>query len=184
MAAARKAAAAAAAPRPRVVFPALVSVFLVGLTAVRVAAPCFTGASTSSYRFTRPPHTVLRAQQQQRVEEGISRKQALMAATLVGAGFQLGPEAAFAEQNCPLFIIDKGADLEDASDDVCGQSEMPCQFTGFAKKADLRDSSGRVAILDDGRCADQGYSRKVSEETKKTPIGAVTITKYKFGYAK
>jgi len=179
MAAARK--AAAAAPRPRVVLPALVSVLLVGLTAVHVAAPCFTGASTSSYRSTRPPHTVLRAQQQQRVEEGISRKQALMAATLVGAGFQLGPEAVFAagERLCPLFVVDKGADLMDADDDVCGQSDIPCAFTSFAKKQDLLDASGRVAKLDDGTCADQGYSRKVSAETKKTPIGAVTITKYK-----
>jgi len=177
MAAARKA-AAAAAPRPRVV-PALVSVLLVGLTAVHVAAPCFTGASTSSYRSTRPPHTVLRAQQQQRVEEGISRKQALMAATLVGAGVQLGPEAAFAEENCHLFVVDKGADLVVADDDVCGQSDIPCAFTSFAKKQDLLDASGRVAKLDDGTCADQGYSRKVSTETKKTPIGSVTITKYK-----
>merc|ERR1712066_1038641 len=63
---------------------------------------------------------------------------------------------------CSLYAID-GA--------TCGQSDLDCKYTKYAKAAEKS--------LKDGTCASQGYTGKGSTETKSYPIvGDITITKY------
>jgi hypothetical protein len=63
---------------------------------------------------------------------------------------------------CSLYAI-KG--------DTCGQSDLDCKYTKYAKLAEKS--------LQDGTCASQGYTVKGSTTTKKYPvIGSITITEY------
>merc|ERR1712048_1092176 len=53
----------------------------------------------------------------------------------------------------------------------CGQSDLKCKFTKYAKafKWDLKD----------GTCADQGYTEQSGTNTLKVPVvGAITVAKY------
>lgn len=62
--------------------------------------------------------------------------------------------------------------LYEIKDDTCGQSDLDCKYTKYAKIAE----SG----LKDGTCPDQGFTVKTSTQTKKYPvIGTITITEYK-----
>jgi len=67
-----------------------------------------------------------------------------------------------ATETCSLYDID-GA--------TCGQSDIDCKFTKYAKAAEKS--------LKDGTCTAQGYTVKGESSTKKYPfIGDITITKY------
>merc|ERR1719262_1868995 len=55
--------------------------------------------------------------------------------------------------------------------DTCGQSDLDCKYTKYAKAAEKS--------LVDGTCASQGYTVKGSTQVKKYPvIGDITITEY------
>merc|ERR1711920_844248 len=53
----------------------------------------------------------------------------------------------------------------------CGQSDIDCKYSKYAKEAEKE--------LQDGTCASQGYTVKGSTTTKNYPIvGKIVITKY------
>merc|ERR1712028_9942 len=53
----------------------------------------------------------------------------------------------------------------------CGQSDLDCSYTKYAKAAEK--------ALQDGNCADQGYTMKTGTQTKSYPvIGDIVITTY------
>lgn len=61
--------------------------------------------------------------------------------------------------------------LYSMSGDVCGQSDIDCKYTSYAKAAEKS--------LQDGTCASQGYTVKGTSTTKSYPIiGDITITQY------
>merc|ERR1711920_942071 len=63
---------------------------------------------------------------------------------------------------CSLYAID-GA--------TCGQSDLDCKYTKYAKAAEKS--------LKDGTCADQGYTHQTGTQTKTYPvIGDIVITTY------
>merc|ERR1712194_212239 len=66
------------------------------------------------------------------------------------------------EDTCSLYAI---------QGDVCGQSDLDCKYTKYAKAAEKS--------LQDGTCASQGYTVKGSTTTKTYPvIGDISITQY------
>merc|ERR1711916_285833 len=66
---------------------------------------------------------------------------------------------------CSLYAIDG---------DTCGQSDLDCAYTKYAKAAEKG--------LADGTCADNGYSVKTGTQTKTYPmIGDIVITTYSKG---
>jgi hypothetical protein len=66
------------------------------------------------------------------------------------------------QDTCSLYAIDG---------DKCGQSDLDCKYTKYAKLAEKS--------LKDGTCASQGYTVKGSTTTKNYPvIGSITITTY------
>ena len=63
---------------------------------------------------------------------------------------------------CSLFQI---------ADGTCGQSDLDCAYTKYAKAI--------VKALQDGKCADQGYTVKTGTLTKTYPvIGDIVLTTY------
>merc|ERR1719238_2330229 len=67
-----------------------------------------------------------------------------------------------AQDTCSLYAI---------SGDTCGQSDLDCKYTTYAK-AFQKD-------LKDGKCADQGYTKQTGTKTIKVPvIGDITVTEY------
>jgi len=61
--------------------------------------------------------------------------------------------------------------LYEISGDTCGQSDLDCKYTSFAKAAEPG--------LKDGTCASQGYTVEKSTTSKKYPVvGTITITEY------
>merc|ERR1712139_91024 len=72
------------------------------------------------------------------------------------------PSEVAVSDTCSLYAIDG---------DTCGQSDLDCKYTKYAKAAEKS--------LQDGTCASQGYTVKGSTETKHYPVvGDITITKY------
>merc|ERR1712139_396022 len=72
------------------------------------------------------------------------------------------PSAFTVSDTCSLYAIDG---------DTCGQSDLDCAYTKYAKAAEKS--------LKDGTCADQGYTVKGDSETKHYPVvGDIVITKY------
>merc|ERR1712028_192737 len=70
--------------------------------------------------------------------------------------------AVAATDTCSLFEIADGS---------CGQSDLDCAYTKYAKAAEK--------ALADGNCADQGYTVKTGTQTKSYPvIGDIVITTY------
>jgi len=70
-----------------------------------------------------------------------------------------------AEESCSLFEIADGS---------CGQSDLDCAYTKFAKAAEPG--------LADGTCVDQGYTVQTGTQTKTYPIiGDIVITTYSQG---
>merc|ERR1712039_914251 len=54
---------------------------------------------------------------------------------------------------------------------TCGQSELDCKYTKYAK--DFQKG------LQDGKCADQGYTKQTGTKTMHVPVvGDITITEY------
>merc|ERR1711865_928878 len=61
--------------------------------------------------------------------------------------------------------------LYEIADGSCGQSDLDCAYTKYAKAAEK--------ALQDGTCADQGYTTKTGTQTKSYPvIGDVVISTY------
>jgi len=64
--------------------------------------------------------------------------------------------------------------LYEIADGSCGQSDLDCAYTKYAKAAEK--------ALQDGTCADQGYTVKTGTQTKSYPIiGDIVITTYTQG---
>jgi phage-related protein len=64
--------------------------------------------------------------------------------------------------------------LYEISDGTCGQSDLDCAYTKYAKAAEKG--------LQDGTCADQGYTHQTGTQTKTDPIiGDIVITTYDQG---
>merc|ERR1712224_832714 len=71
-------------------------------------------------------------------------------------------QALAAADTCSLYEIADGS---------CGQSDLDCKYTKYAKAA--------VKGLKDGTCADQGYTHQTGTQTKTYPIiGDIVITTY------
>merc|ERR1711865_1116395 len=65
--------------------------------------------------------------------------------------------------------------LWEIADGSCGQSDLSCAYTKYAKAAEK--------ALADGNCADQGYTVKTGTQTKSYPIiGDIVITTYSKGF--
>merc|ERR1712195_30302 len=61
--------------------------------------------------------------------------------------------------------------LYEIADGSCGQSDLKCSYTKYAKAAEK--------TLQDGTCADQGYTTKTGTQTKSYPvIGDIVISTY------
>merc|ERR1711865_1005400 len=61
--------------------------------------------------------------------------------------------------------------LYEIADGSCGQSDLKCSYTKYAKAAEK--------ALQDGTCADQGYTTKTGTQTKSYPvIGDIVISTY------
>jgi len=61
--------------------------------------------------------------------------------------------------------------LYEIADGSCGQSDLDCSYTKYAKAAEK--------ALQDGTCADQGYTTKTGTQTKSYPvIGDIVISTY------
>jgi cathepsin L len=61
--------------------------------------------------------------------------------------------------------------LYEVADGSCGQSDLDCAYTKYAKAAE--------AGLQDGTCADQGYTVQTGTQTRSYPIiGDITVTTY------
>jgi cathepsin B len=70
--------------------------------------------------------------------------------------------AVVAADTCSLYEIADGS---------CGQSDLDCSYTKYAKAAEK--------ALEDGTCADQGYTTKTGTQTKSYPvIGDIVISTY------
>merc|ERR1712151_781836 len=66
--------------------------------------------------------------------------------------------------------------LYEIADGSCGQSDLDCKYTKYAKAAEKG--------LADGTCADQGYTHQTGTQTKTYPIiGDIVITTYSKGLA-
>merc|ERR1712029_388755 len=64
--------------------------------------------------------------------------------------------------------------LYEIADGSCGQSDLNCAYTKYAKAAEKG--------LKDGTCADQGYTHQTGTQTKTYPIiGDIVITTYDQG---
>merc|ERR1712050_317198 len=67
------------------------------------------------------------------------------------------------QDTCSLYAIDG---------DTCGQSDLDCKYTSYAKAFQKQ--------LKDGTCASQGYTVETSKTTKHVPVlGDIVITEYK-----
>merc|ERR1712050_683987 len=75
------------------------------------------------------------------------------------------------EYTKPAMLVQDTCSLYAVSGDTCGQSDLDCKYTKYAKAAEKS--------LQDGTCASQGYTVKGKVTTKKYPvIGDITITEY------
>merc|ERR1712228_158000 len=64
--------------------------------------------------------------------------------------------------------------LYEIADGTCGQSDLDCAYTKYAKAAEK--------ALKDGTCADQGYTHQTGTQPKTYPIiGDIVITTYDQG---
>merc|ERR1711988_2046478 len=69
------------------------------------------------------------------------------------------------------FEVADTCSLYEIKDDTCGQSDLDCAYTKYAKAAEKG--------LLDGKCADQGYTHQTGTQTKTYPIiGDIVITTY------
>merc|ERR1712217_912252 len=75
---------------------------------------------------------------------------------------EYGKPDIFAEGTCSLYEI-SGA--------TCGQSDLDCKYSKYAKAFQKG--------LQDGKCADQGYTKQTRTKTMHVPVvGDITITEY------
>merc|ERR1712050_263525 len=71
----------------------------------------------------------------------------------------------------PNMMVQDTCSLYAISGDTCGQSDLDCKYTKYAK-AFQKD-------LKDGKCADQGYTKQTGTKTIKAPvIGDIIVTEY------
>merc|ERR1712222_120352 len=102
------------------------------------------------------------ADQGYNVETGTQTKSYPIIGDIVITTYSKGLEA---KDTCSLFEI---------SDGSCGQSDLDCAYTKYAKAAEKG--------LKDGTCADQGYAHQTGTQTKAYPIiGDIVITTYDQG---
>merc|ERR1712045_552520 len=75
------------------------------------------------------------------------------------------------EYSKPSMMVQDTCSLYAISGDTCGQSDLNCKYTKYAKdfQKDLKD----------GKCADQGYTKQTGTKTIKAPvIGDIIVTEY------
>merc|ERR1712176_1022684 len=75
------------------------------------------------------------------------------------------------EYSKPSLMVLDTCSLYEISGATCGQSELDCKYTKYAKAFQKG--------LQDGKCADQGYTKQTGTKTIKVPvIGDITVTEY------
>merc|ERR1712217_914029 len=68
-------------------------------------------------------------------------------------------------------MVEDTCSLYQVSGDTCGQSDLDCKYTKYAKAFHKG--------LQDGKCADQGYTTQTGTKTLHVPvIGDITVTEY------
>merc|ERR1712032_1802084 len=75
------------------------------------------------------------------------------------------------EYSKPSVLVQDSCSLYEISGAMCGQSDLDCKYSKYAKAFQKG--------LQDGRCADQGYTTQTGTKSMHVPvIGDITITEY------